>query len=247
MSSLTILTLTDFQLLLVVLCNASKVLISCLSSIEKIPQHLINFFHFEYDKKNINGLLRLIKSNKNIKIINILKSVVHYLLTGNICRSPIAEAVMKQALEREKLHHEWTVDSAGLGGWHSGSLPDGRALSVLKQNGIVYSNRARIITADDFKECDYIFGMDNNNVAELNRLAPQNSKAKVELLGDFGLEESNKIIEDPYYVSKKTRKKHLLIFSKIMCYVIVFSLWGKNPSLRYTTNAYWHVKHLQNV
>ncbi|KAL9899591.1 low molecular weight phosphotyrosine protein phosphatase 1-like [Glossina fuscipes fuscipes] len=119
---------------------------------------------------------------------------------GNICRSPIAEAVMKQALEYEQLHHEWTVDSAGLGGWHSGLLPDNRALSVLEQNGIVYANRARIITVDDFKECDYIFGMDNSNVAELKRLAPENSKAKVKLLGDFGLKESNKIIEDPYYL-----------------------------------------------
>uniref|UniRef100_A0A1A9WDJ8 Low molecular weight phosphotyrosine protein phosphatase n=1 Tax=Glossina brevipalpis TaxID=37001 RepID=A0A1A9WDJ8_9MUSC len=119
---------------------------------------------------------------------------------GNICRSPIAEAVMNQVLEREKLHHEWSVDSAGLGGWHSGSLPDERALSVLKQNGIVYVNRARVITIEDYKDCDYIFGMDNSNVAELKRRAPDNSKAKIKLLGDFGLEASDKIIVDPYYL-----------------------------------------------
>lgn len=54
----------------------------------------------------------------------------------------------------------------------------------------------------DFQEFDYIFGMDESNIKHLERLAPKNSKAKILLLGDFGLPKNERIIIDPYFVSK---------------------------------------------
>lgn len=91
------------------------------------------------------------------------------------------------------------VDSAAIGPWHAGKLPDGRARKVLEERNIVYNNRARQIKDDDFNKFDYVFGMDYENIEDLQRLKPTGSKAEILLLGDFD-PEGEKIIRDPYYV-----------------------------------------------
>lgn len=120
---------------------------------------------------------------------------------GNICRSPIAEAVMGEVILRAGLQKEWHVESAAIEGWHSGCPPDERALSVLSKHNIYYTGHARVLTSDDFMKFDYIFGMDRSNLAALKRIAPSCGTAKVLLLGDFGLKPDERIIEDPFYVS----------------------------------------------
>lgn len=124
----------------------------------------------------------------------------HWLISGNICRSPIAEGVFQETIDKAGLSGSWEVDSAAIGGWHVGNSPDHRALSTMKKHGIKYTNRARQITKQDFNDFDYIFGMDTENMADLKRLAPKGSKAKCLMLGDFGLDKNDRIIEDPYYV-----------------------------------------------
>ncbi|KAJ3650544.1 hypothetical protein Zmor_016634 [Zophobas morio] len=123
-----------------------------------------------------------------------------FVCLGNICRSPIAEAVFLHLLKERGISHEWKVDSAGLGGWHSGNRPDSRARAVLAKYKIDYNNTARQIETEDFVEFDYIFGMDQNNIDGLKREAPANSKAKILLLGDYD-PQGDKIIRDPYYDS----------------------------------------------
>ena len=109
---------------------------------------------------------------------------------------------MERLIEQKGLSSDWLVDSAALVGYHSGSLPDERALNVLERHGFRYNKVARTIKSEDFKEFDYIFGMDLENVAELKRRLPKQSKAQILLLGDFGLKDSDRIIHDPFYVSK---------------------------------------------
>ncbi|KAL1502607.1 hypothetical protein ABEB36_007727 [Hypothenemus hampei] len=123
-----------------------------------------------------------------------------FVCLGNICRSPIAEAVFLQTLKEKGIRNEWIVDSAAIGGWHSGSHPDSRATKVLSNHNISYNARARQIEDTDFNEFDYIFGMDENNISSLRSQQPPNSKAKVLLLGDFD-PEGDRIIRDPYYDS----------------------------------------------
>lgn len=120
---------------------------------------------------------------------------------GNICRSPIAEAVMRDVIGREGLQKEWHVESAGIEGWHSGCPPDERALKVLARHNITYHKCARVVNSDDFFKFDYIFAMDRSNLAALKRITPSYGTAKMFLLGDFGLKPDERIIEDPYYVS----------------------------------------------
>ncbi|KAH8327082.1 hypothetical protein KR074_002597, partial [Drosophila pseudoananassae] len=119
---------------------------------------------------------------------------------GNICRSPIAEVVMVETLNKAKVQNV-VVDSAAIGPWHVGNRADPRAISTLQQHGLQCTHIVRQIRKEDFNEFDYIFGMDEDNMKELNRLKPSKAKAELLLLGDFGLEKKNRIIEDPYYES----------------------------------------------
>lgn len=121
---------------------------------------------------------------------------------GNICRSPIAEVVMVETLNKAKVQNV-VVDSAAIGPWHVGNRADPRAISTLQQHGLQCTHIVRQIRKEDFSEFDYIFGMDEDNMKELNRLKPSKAKAELLLLGDFGLEKKNRIIEDPYYVRTK--------------------------------------------
>ncbi|XP_033334245.2 low molecular weight phosphotyrosine protein phosphatase [Megalopta genalis] len=129
------------------------------------------------------------------------KKKVLMICLGNICRSPIAEAVFIDQINKLNVQHSWEVDSAALIGYHTGKGPDHRAMKVLRENGITnYSHKARPITEEDFHTFDWIFGMDNDNISELNNMKPPNCKAKVELLGRYD-PEGKTIIRDPYYDS----------------------------------------------
>ncbi|KAJ9588474.1 hypothetical protein L9F63_018130 [Diploptera punctata] len=121
-----------------------------------------------------------------------------FICLGNICRSPMAEAVFLHILKQMGKTEDWNVDSAALGSWHVGGGPDRRTMKVLKNNGINYSHRVRQITKDDFKKFDFIFGMDDNNMKELDSLKPSSAKAKLILLGTYD-PQGERIIRDPYY------------------------------------------------
>uniref|UniRef100_A0A182UZS7 DNA topoisomerase I n=1 Tax=Anopheles merus TaxID=30066 RepID=A0A182UZS7_ANOME len=124
------------------------------------------------------------------------------IVDGNICRSPIAEAVFIKAIDTAGVADQWEVDSAAIGSWHVGRSPDHRALATMKKHDLPYSNKARQIKKADFEHYDYIFGMDGENIADLKERAPKgDSKAKILLLGDFDPQQPGAIIRDPYYDS----------------------------------------------
>ncbi|SMC75439.1 low molecular weight protein-tyrosine-phosphatase [Moheibacter sediminis] len=109
---------------------------------------------------------------------------------GNICRSPLAEGIL-----RSKLNERFHIDSAGTGDWHVGNCPDKRSVSVAKKYGIdISAQRARQFNPKDFDEFDLIYVMDESNFQDVISLAKnENHKSKVKLiLGD-------KNVPDPYY------------------------------------------------
>lgn len=98
---------------------------------------------------------------------------------GNICRSPLAEGIM-----RSKLGKEYFVDSAGTGSWHVGQAPDKRSIAVAKKYGIEISHlRARQFQVKDFDEFDYILAMDSSNYRDILSLArSEEDRMKVRLI-----------------------------------------------------------------
>lgn len=108
---------------------------------------------------------------------------VLFVCLGNICRSPVAEGVLKQRLQTRGLDHLVEVSSAGLGGWHAGELPDPRARAVAHRNGITLTSRARKIDPDEFDRMHWIICMDHRNRSGLEKVdAPLD---RVRLLKSF--------------------------------------------------------------
>ncbi len=94
---------------------------------------------------------------------------VLFLCLGNICRSPMAEAVFQKMIDEEGLGDEIKVDSAGTGSWHVGEMAHRGTRRVLEEHGIQYSGRARQIASDDLNPDTYIIAMAQNNIDELER------------------------------------------------------------------------------
>ncbi|WP_240919366.1 low molecular weight protein-tyrosine-phosphatase [Nonlabens sp. SY33080] len=116
---------------------------------------------------------------------------------GNICRSPLAEGIMRSKLNFTKFE----VDSAGTYGGHVGEQPDNRSIEVARKNGLDITNqKCRKLTVDDFDSFDYIYVMDDSNFRDVTALAPTpehaNKVVKIldELFPGEGLD-----VPDPYY------------------------------------------------
>ena len=118
---------------------------------------------------------------------------------GNICRSPLAEGIMKHKLAERGL--AWEVDSAGTGYWHAGELPDQRSIQTARRHGIdITDQRARQLKASDFSQFDHILVMDQSNrrnALQLTRKPEQ--EQKVQLIMDYGNPGSELEVPDPYY------------------------------------------------
>ncbi|XP_041777793.1 low molecular weight phosphotyrosine protein phosphatase 1 [Anopheles merus] len=123
---------------------------------------------------------------------------VLFVCIGNSCRSPMAESVLKSMASEHGLT-DWYVDSAALREWNVGRGPEERALAVLAEHGLTSDHVGRLIGADDFRQFDYVFGMDESNVADLLHRAPVDGRAKIELLGNYRGKELDRIIIDPYF------------------------------------------------
>lgn len=122
-----------------------------------------------------------------------------FVCLGNICRSPTAEGLMLNHLAAAGLADRIRVDSAGTGGWHTGEPPDRRAIAAARRHGVDLTPlRARQIRKADFSDFDLIVGMDRQNVADLRRLAPKESAARVGLWLEEALGLSGEV-PDPYY------------------------------------------------
>ena len=116
---------------------------------------------------------------------------------GNICRSPLAEGILKSKIDSDNIF----VDSAGTGHWHVGNTPDPRSIKVANKHNIdISSQRGRQFSTKDFDNFDYIFVMDNSNKDNVLELARNDfDKNKVQLILDELFPDENVDVPDPYY------------------------------------------------
>lgn len=126
------------------------------------------------------------------------KNRILFVCLGNICRSPMAACVFRHLARERGVENQWVVHSAGIGNWYVGGPGDNRMLMTLKKHKVEAEHRVRQIRESDFHEFDVIFGMDEDNIISLKRMAPKSCKAKIELFGDRD-PEGERIIRDPYY------------------------------------------------
>ena len=126
------------------------------------------------------------------------KTRILMVCLGNICRSPLAEGIMRAKLFGKG---QFEVDSAGTGGWHVGDPPDPRSVDIARKNGLdITSQRGRQFSATDFDSFDHIFVMDNSNHRDVLRLArDENDRQKVSLILDALFPGENVDVPDPYY------------------------------------------------
>ncbi len=123
---------------------------------------------------------------------------VLFVCMGNICRSPLAEAALRQ--ECARVGKSLIVDSAGTHDWHAGQPPDERAQAVGKKNGAPLDHlRARALRTADFRDFDHIIALDNENMANLLAKQPADGSAQLSLLLDHVEGREGEDVADPYY------------------------------------------------
>lgn len=123
-----------------------------------------------------------------------------FVCLGNICRSPSAEGVMKKLVKESGLEHEIEIDSAGILSIHQGELPDPRMRKHASDRGYLLDSRSRPVKIADFYNFDLIIGMDDQNIQDLKKLAPDlESSSKIHRMSEYLITHVYDHIPDPYY------------------------------------------------
>lgn len=124
---------------------------------------------------------------------------VLFVCLGNICRSPMAQALFENELKKLSLNDKIISDSCGTGHWHVGEPPDERALEILSANNIEFEHLGRALSVKDFTAFHYILGMDQQNMRDINKIKPKHSTAKIFLFRDFDNASADINVPDPYW------------------------------------------------
>ena len=125
-------------------------------------------------------------------------AAILFVCHGNICRSPMAEAIFKHKCQNAGIK-DIIADSAGIINYHRGDMPHRGTLDILCENGIPVSGlKSRPVEKTDFQNFDVIIAMDHSNIANLNKIKPKNSTAQIRLLSAFA-EGDWEEVPDPWY------------------------------------------------
>lgn len=124
---------------------------------------------------------------------------VTFVCTGNICRSPMAEHVLRRHAEEAGL--DVAVDSSGTGGWHAGDGADRRTVRVLRRHGYSSEHSARQFQPEWFDRYDLVVALDRGHLRDLSALArDERDRAKIRLLRSFDPAAGSALdVPDPYY------------------------------------------------
>jgi protein-tyrosine phosphatase len=122
-----------------------------------------------------------------------------FVCLGNICRSPAGENVMRRMLQEAGLADAVMCDSAGTSGEHKGEPPDVRMIAAGRRRGLPMTGAARQVTSADLDKFDLILAMDDDNYADLRKLATQRNQHKLKHFCDYCVAYPDAEVPDPYY------------------------------------------------
>lgn len=138
---------------------------------------------------------------------------VLFVCSGNICRSPMAEAVFQDMVNQAGLSHAISADSAGTGSWHVGEPAHRGTLNMLRRNNIAYNGRARRVQRRDLTDFDYVLAMDRSHLSELKEVA-EDDDTRVSLFLSYANKAGTVVedeVPDPYYDGTFDRTYNLVI------------------------------------
>lgn len=126
------------------------------------------------------------------------KCSILFVCLGNICRSPMAEAIANHLAEERQLSRYISCDSAGTSDYHIGGLPDQRVMTLLERKGMSSSHRARQFVSTDSGHFTYILAMDSSNYKDIRAMA-STSLSNLSLIRDYDPEDKGADVPDPYF------------------------------------------------
>ncbi len=129
---------------------------------------------------------------------------VLFVCSGNICRSPLGEAIFRHLAEEAGVGDRFEVDSAGTHGWHEGEPADPRARKVGQKRGVKVTSLARPVESGDFERFDLIVAMDRGHLRELRSRCPASLRDRIRLMREFDHPKGGDLdVPDPYYSGEK--------------------------------------------
>lgn len=153
--------------------------------LSKISTFKILFFKIEPEVQSLSNIM--------IRVL--------FVCLGNICRSPLADAIFKNKVAAAGMHAQFQSDSAGTSDFHIGELPDERTIKCASRYTLPLNHRCRQVNRTDFRDFEYILAMDDNNLRVLNNLKVSYGFAdkQIYLMRDFVPESQGMSVPDPYY------------------------------------------------
>jgi protein-tyrosine phosphatase len=144
------------------------------------------------------------------------KIKVLFVCLGNICRSPLAEAIFKHKLKERGLTAKVDADSCGTSNYHIGDNPDPRTIANAKKNGVSIDHCGRQLSVDDLDAFDYILAMDSSNFRNIHLiLKDEKHKPKIQMMRDYDPQGKGDV-PDPYYGGEKNFQEVFEILDRTM-------------------------------
>lgn len=128
---------------------------------------------------------------ENVKVL--------FVCLGNICRSPLAEAILENKAFEKGLRNAVTVRSCGTSNFHVNEAPDKRTIAIAKKYGIPMKHEGVQLKAKDFRTYEYIIAMDNENKENILKVAPSDANYQLHLMRDFDTTDKGGEVDDPWF------------------------------------------------